>query len=543
MNPDDPAFDRRRALAAIAGLGAGAAAWPRSPAAQDCAPAAAEWARGIEGQRRADLGDGRFLNPVLAGDRPDPTLLRVGERWYATFSSFDSVPGLVLWESHDLVNWVPRTAALRTPVGSVWAPELCSHAGRYFLYFHARRAGLRDIYVLHADAIDGPWSEPIALGLPRHIDPGHIVGEDGRRYLFLSGGDRVRLRDDGLALDGGVEHVYDPWRYPEDWVVESFSPEGPKLLRHGEWFYMITAVGGTAGPPTGHMIIAARSRSIHGPWEHAPHNPLVRTAQRSEPWWSRGHGTLVEHVDGSWWMAYHGYERDYWTLGRQMLLDPVRWRDDGWFDCVGGDLGKPLSMPRPARAVATAPAHGLPLSDDFREDRLGVAWSFYDPAADETQRLRRVAGQLEMRGKGRSPADASPLCVVAGDRAFSVEVDIDVDDACTAGLLMFYSRRLYCGLGFDAQGFVLHRYGLERRSGGLPAGTRSLRLRMAVADHVVTLYHRVDAGPWVKFGVQIEVSGYHHNVAGDFLSLRPAIYAAGAGLARFRDFRYQALPA
>ncbi|MGH8175009.1 MAG: hypothetical protein ACREV5_01955 [Steroidobacter sp.] len=55
----------------------------------------------------------------------------------------------------------------------------------------------------------------------------HVSRDDGKRYLFLSGGDRVRLSDDGLATDGPVEHVYDPWRYPETWDVESFV-----TLRH-----------------------------------------------------------------------------------------------------------------------------------------------------------------------------------------------------------------------------------------------------------------------------------------------------------------------
>jgi hypothetical protein len=40
----------------------------------------------------------------------------------------------------------------------------------------------------------------------------------------------------------------------------------------------------------------------------------------------------------------------------------------------------------------------------------------------------------------------------------------------------------------------------------------------------------------------MEVSGYHHNVMYDFLSLRPAIYAAGTGEVRFRSFRYRVLP-
>jgi xylan 1,4-beta-xylosidase len=39
----------------------------------------------------------------------------------------------------------------------------------------------------------------------------------------------------------------------------------------------------------------------------------------------------------------------------------------------------------------------------------------------------------------------------------------------------------------------------------------------------------------------MEVLGYHHNVRGGFLMLRPGLYAAGPGEARFRDFRFAAL--
>ena len=165
------------------------------------------WARGIEGQRRADLGDGNFLNPVFSGDRPDPTILRDGDDYYLTFSSFDAYPGIVIWHSRDLVNWRPVTAALRTPIGSVWAPELCKHGDRFYVYIPARFPDYKSIYVIHADRIEGPWSEPIDLKLPRHIDPGHAVGEDGSRWLFLSVGDRVKLAPDGLSTVGDVEHV------------------------------------------------------------------------------------------------------------------------------------------------------------------------------------------------------------------------------------------------------------------------------------------------------------------------------------------------
>ena len=68
-------------------------------------------------------------------------------------------------------------------------------------------------------------------------------------------------------------------------------------------------------------VVVARSRSIHGPWENAPNNPVVRTLDKREPWWSRGHATLIDTPDGRWHMVYHGYENGFMTLGRQTLLE------------------------------------------------------------------------------------------------------------------------------------------------------------------------------------------------------------------------------
>jgi beta-xylosidase len=323
--------------------------------------------------------------------------------------------------------------------------------------------------------------------------------------------------------------------------VEGFSPEGPKVLRRGEWFYLILAVGGTAGPPTGHMVIVARSRSIHGPWENAPDNPIVRTVSATEKWWSRGHATAIDAPDGSWWLIYHGYEHGFWTLGRQTLLDPIRWSPAGWPVALGGDLSKPLRKPGKGHAVT----HGQPLSDDFRGAKLAAQWAFYDPAADEGARVRWLSDgsrALVLAGKGTQPRDASPLCFIAGDLAYEMTVEVEVLGDAQAGVLLFYNRRLYCGLGFDAQRFTMHRYGLERRGKTTGGGTK-LWLRVRNDRHIVTFHHSVDGQEWTKYDVQMEVSGYHHNVAGDFLSLRPGLFCAGAGEAVFSKLGFRALPA
>src|SRR5690606_32832448 len=111
----------------IAGAGAGSFGLLSGCASAIAAPAAArregeltsaglewshlEWRRGFEGQRRADLGNGRYLNPIFSGDRPDPSIIKDGDTYYMTFSSFDAYPGLLIWASHDLVNWRPLQAA------------------------------------------------------------------------------------------------------------------------------------------------------------------------------------------------------------------------------------------------------------------------------------------------------------------------------------------------------------------------------------------------------------------------------------------------
>ncbi|CAN7363757.1 family 43 glycosylhydrolase [Pseudoduganella sp. LjRoot289] len=496
------------------------------------------WSAGPEGQRKADLGNGTFLNPILAGDHPDPSILKDGKDYYMAYSTFDAYPGLLIWHSQDLVNWEPIGPALRKNIGSVWAPELCKHQGRFYIYIPTREtsaAGSRNTsWVIWADHIEGPWSEPVDLDLPKHIDPGHAVGEDGSRWLFLSDGDRVRLSDDGLATVGKPEHIYDPWRFPDDWDSEGFSPEGPKITRHGEYFYMILAVGGTAGPATGHMVIAARSRSIHGPWEHHPRNPLVRTGSQQERWWSRGHATLVEGPNGDWWSVYHGYENGFWTLGRQTLLAPVSWTRDGWLEFGGDDLSLPLPKPKGGRAGP----HGLALSDDFTSDKYGIQWSFFNPAPDEASRLRRGNGVLHLAARGAAPSSSPPLLFIAGEQDYEFECEIEVDPGARAGLLLFYDSALYCGVSFDAEHFIGHKYGIEHSRYPNPLGPRMF-IRMRNMRHIVRVHISADGKHWKRFERTFEVSGYHHNVRGGFLALRPGIFVSGKGEARIRNFKYR----
>ena len=498
---------------------------------------------GVEGQRAPDLGDGRYLNPILAGDRPDPSILKDGDDYWMTHSSFDASPGLLIWHSRDLVNWTPVGPALARPLGTVFAVDLVKHDGRYFIYIPFMKApwsgplpSFANIYVIHAPSMHGPWSEPVDLNIGGLIDPGHAVGTDGQRHLFLSGVNRVRLAPDGLSTVGAVEKVYDGWRYPDEWVTEAYALEGPKLFRRGDWHYLISAVGGTGGPATGHMVIAARARTLDGPWENCPHNPIVRTRSEAERWWSRGHATCVEGPGGHWFLVYHGYENGYRSLGRQTLLEPIEWSADGWFRATGGDLSQPL-----ARPGGVAGPHGLADSDDFSKPAFGTRWSFYGSGPDETARARVAGGALTLAGKGTGPHDCSPLTQVVGDHAYEVTVDCEIEGAAQGGLLLFYNDRLFLGMSIDGTRMTSYRGGKSSYWQEPAPAVRRLHLRIVNDRQIVTFYYSRDGKAWTRHGVRSEVSGYNANTMDDLAQLRPALFAAGGGSVRFRNFRYRAL--
>jgi len=493
--------------------------------------------RGLEGQRLADLGNGYYLNPILAGDRPDPSVLKVGGDYYLVTSSFLSVPGLLIWHSKDLVNWEPVGPALGRYVGSVYAPDLVFHLGRFYIYFPAMKpAGITNM-VVHADKIDGPWSDPIDLRIGR-IDPGHAVSPEGKRHLFLSDGFIVPLSDDGLSVVGPEEKIYDGWKYPEHWVVESFALEGPKIMRRGDYYYMLVAEGGTAGPPTSHMVVMARSTTLQGPWENSPYNPIVRTCSSREKWWSRGHGTLVEGPDQKqWYLVYHGYENGYHSLGRQTLLEPVEWTEDGWIKSAGYEVGTPIPMPAKGSAVP----HDWALSDDFRSGKIGLQWSFYQPDGPIEKRYRFEENKLVLEAFGSSPKDCSPLTLICGDQGYEAEVELEIDDRSAAGILLFYNPQLFTGLGFSEENLVECWRGDVTKFPKPDSIGRHFVIRILNDRHIVTIWYSADREHWTKHWNQYEVSGYHHNTAGGFLSLRPALFASGSGQVRVRSFKYKVI--
>lgn len=462
-----------------------------------------------------------FPKAIMMGDYPDPTVLRDGDDFYMTHSPMVYKPGFLIWHSKDLINWEPVSRVVTEYEGSAWAPDLVKHGGRYYLYFPTADTN----WVTWADDIKGPWSKPIDLKVAG-IDPGHVADAEGNRYLFVNTGEVIRLAPDGLSTIGEKVRVYDGWDYPEDWKTEGKFLESPKMTYHNGYYYMTSAEGGTAGPPTSHMVVCARAKNIMGPWENSPYNPIVHTYDEAEPWWSKGHGTIVDDVNGNWWIIYHAYANGYHTLGRSTLLEPVEWTEDGWYRSVAD-----AKLPKADSIIK----NGLELYDDFSTSSLGLQWTAWMENANDVAESGN--NRLRVSGKGESPADGRLLLVTPQHKDYEVVAEVSVSEENMSGLLLYYSERAYAGLLSDGDILRIYLNADEYKDIKSSFG-RDFLVRLHNDCNTLNISVSNDGKEWETIADFIDVSTLHHNNYNGFFALRPALCVVGKGTTEFRDFKY-----
>ncbi len=417
---------------------------------------------------------------VFPGDYPDPSIVRDGKDFYLTHSSFTYYPGLLVWHSTDLVNWEPISRAVTDQPYSIFAPEICKVGDKFYIYYPS---SVGENFVVMADNPAGPWSEPIKIDAGG-IDPGHVYAEDGKQYLYTNNCFVTPLTDDGLSAAGEVQKLYDGWEFPADWETEGVWLESPKLFRRGEYYYLVTAEGGTAGPATSHMVVVARSKSALGPWENDPNNPLVHTYSADEKWWSKGHGTIFDDADGNWYIVYHSYRNSYHTLGRTTIIESIDWTEDGW----------------PRLAVE---------ENNYEEDVPGNA---------QYATLRDFNNPL-MWSKWESGFQGAELqTITAVDCSYQVSAEFVLTEGAKAGLYLFYNEDAFMGLQDTAEHFYL---------------------RITNDRNIATSEKSLDGETWEIIEKDVDVSGYNHNNYGGFFALRPSVMVSeGAFL---KNFSYKAL--
>jgi len=350
---------------------------------------------------QADLGDGTYRNPVLHADYSDPDVVRVGDDYWMTASSFSHVPGLPVLHSRDLVNWTLVTHALprlvpedvfRTPQHGkgVWAPAIRHHAGKFWIYYPDPDFG---IFLVTATDPRGPWSTPVQVKGGRGlIDPCPLWDDDGRVYLihgWANSRSGVKNVLTMLELNAEGTKVIDDFGYVihGDKLPNYTTLEGPKLLKRNGWYYVFAPAGGVK--PGWQSVF--RSRSIRGPYEDR-----IVLAQGKSPVNGPHQGALVDTPAGENWFM-HFQDKD--AYGRIVHLQPVRWENDwplmGTGVTTGAMTGDPVLV-HPKPALPPQPVAVPATSDDFNSPALGLQWQWQANPGKDWVSLTAKPGALRL---------------------------------------------------------------------------------------------------------------------------------------------------
>lgn len=281
-------------------------------------------------------GSIRPRQPLLPGFNPDPSIVRVGGFFYLVTSSFEYLPGLPVYRSADLREWVhignvltrPEQADLRTTPtpGGVWAPTIRHRDGQFYVIVSLMFGG-QGCLVFTAHNPEGPWSDGTPIPAVDGYDPDLVWDDDGTALVTYA---RLGRGVFQVAVNLGDGTPLDEPR--ELWSGTGlYAAEGPHIYRRGGWWYLLVAEGGTE---RGHAISVARSRSASGPFIGHESNPVLTHRSTGHPVQNVGHADMVDLSDGtSLWVVLGvrpvGFTRAFSPLGRETFAAKVEW-EDGW---------------------------------------------------------------------------------------------------------------------------------------------------------------------------------------------------------------------
>ena len=332
----------------------------------------------------SDQKNGRYRNPIIFADFPDPDVIRVDDTYYMVTTTMHHFPGATIVKSKDLVNWeycAQPLAQLATTdrynlvngenayAAGMWACSMKYHNGRFYLLINGNDAGG---WLLTATDPEGKWTKKQLSRI--YYDPGMLF-DDGKVYVACGIGN-IQM----CELDENFNFLQE-----RNVIKDKDGLEGSHLYKIGDYYYIYATYGGW---PSGQAVF--RSKNIFGPYEE---KMLVEKTIDGKP--NTVHqGALFDTPGGEWWTIM---QEDLGAMGRMPNMQPVRWVDD-W--PVIGNNGVPLTSYTKPNVGKSYPAEAMPTNDNFRSYPLGMQWEWNHNPDDGAWTLFERPGWLRLKTSG-----------------------------------------------------------------------------------------------------------------------------------------------
>ncbi|MCW0482390.1 glycoside hydrolase family 43 protein [Gaoshiqia sediminis] len=450
----------------------------------------------------SDNGDGTYTNPILQADYSDPDVIRVGDDFYMTASSFNSSPGLPILHSKDLVNWQIVNYALPvlpeevydSPQYSkgVWAPCIRYYNNEFYIFWGDPDFG---IYRVKTNDPFEEWEKPVLVKAGKGmIDPSPLWDDDGNAYLVTAwAGSRAgvnsiltvwRMSPDATELLDNGRNIYSGHDY-------NHTIEGPKIYKKDACYYIMAPAGGVENG----WQLALRSQSIYGPYEEK-----IVMAQGSTDINGPHQGAYIETQSGEPWFVHF---QDRGVYGRILHLNPVNWFD-GW-PVMGEDqdrdgCGDPVRTHQKPDVGREWPIASPAESDEFDGEKPGLQWSWNANEKVNWSVSMPQKGFLRLLAVPKPTGEASlwnvpniltqhlPAENFTATTKVSLNIEWDIWQSKQAGLMMLGNNYSYLAIRKDADSFYVEQIqneganlgGFEKSIAKRRIGSNTVFLRVKV---------------------------------------------------------------
>ena len=444
---------------------------------------------GAQQGRAQQLPATAIANPVLPGDFPDPSVVKIGDTYWASATSSDWGPIFPLLKSKNLQDWT--LAGHVFPRGRpawadhyFWAPEISQEGKKTYIFYAAhKRGGNLAVGVASADRPGGPYRDhgPLVGQPDGSIDAFPMRDEKGQLYLiWKEDGNSIGqltpiwaqpLNAARTALTGAKKELFR--NDPKSW--EAGLVEGVSMVRHGGYFYAFYAGNGCCGSGCTYATGVARTKTLLGPWEKYAQNPVLAG---NDVWKCPGHGTAVER-NGHWYLLHHAYAaQGFQNVGRQGVLSEFTWSAQGWPEFRGGSVPAGPE-PRPAAA-----RQKVDIRDGFDGPALAPAWQ-WPITAEPAFALKKGTLALTAQPAGNGAVLGHSVYTAAYTALATVVAPRAVPVGTVAGLAVVGTpdNALALTVGGGSIRLWQHEKGQQRTlaEAPLPAAAGSLTLRVRVA--------------------------------------------------------------
>jgi len=456
-----------------------------------------------------------YRNPVIAGDFADPSIILVGDTYYASGTSSEWAPHYPIYTSKDLVNWqhighvfekMPEWTS-----GSFWAPELFHHKGTFYAYYTTRRKS-DGVSVIAVATTDDPRKGFTDRGIicewgSEAIDGFVFPDDDGKFYFSWKAYGLERDRPVSILASEMTEDLLKLKGEPFELLQEGGKPisaEGQVMMRRGDWYYLFYSTKGCCGRGCDYQLEVSRAKDLKGPWEPSPVNPVLTGG---DEWICPGHGTLVTLPDKRDFFLYHAYNaKENVYTGRQGMLGEISWQDNGWPVFASGRTPALTGDSPFGKPQAPGP---VDFADSFDGTKRGVSWQW------DLQRppVIKIAGSTLQLGVSDAP-DPSPAGTFLGVRVqkgdYTLTATIDPSRPAQEGIAIYGEASSALALRIEDKSLVLTK--VEKgeakplATAPLPEGNK-LQLRMTAREgHLFRFHASTDGKDWQPIGDQ-EIDG------------------------------------